>query len=71
MTMPETAVHEHDRAQSGKHDVGLARQIKTVDAEPEATPVQETTDQFLRFRVTATNPGHHAAARGAVYNICH
>ena len=69
--MPEAAVNEHDRAQSGKYDVRLARQVRMIDTEPETAPVQETADEFFRFCVAATDAGHHTATCGAVYDIGH
>jgi hypothetical protein len=71
MPMPETAVNKHDRTKSWEDYIRLSRQIWVVDAKPESTPVKETADKLLRFCITTANAGHHAAARGAVYNICH
>jgi len=71
MPVPEAAVDEDDRTPPRKNDVGFAWQITAVDAKPESPLVQQAADQLFGLRVAATDPGHHAAACGAVYDIDH
>jgi hypothetical protein len=64
-------MNKNDSMPSGKHDIGLAREVAAIDAKPEPSAVKQTTDQFFGLCVAAPDAGHHAASGGAVYNIDH
>jgi len=58
VTMPETAVDEHHRAESRENNVRLSRQIRSSKGEPESIAVQEGPDATFRSRVLAADAAH-------------
>jgi hypothetical protein len=71
MSVPKTPMNEDHGTIFGKNDVRLARQVRSVQPEPKPLLVKQTSNDQLGFGVLATNTGHHPAARGGIYNICH
>lgn len=63
--VPETAVHKHDRAVLGQHDVGVTRVPLVVFAESEPAREQIGAHGFLDRRVFAADARHGVAARAA------
>ena len=55
-------MHEDRLTAPGKHDVGFARQVFAMKAEPVASPVQQRTQQHFRLGVFAANLAHVLAA---------
>ena len=62
MTVPEAAVHEDHRGESGQHEIRPTRQIATMQAEPVPESVDELTHRSLRCRVLAADAGHESIA---------
>ena len=65
MAMPETAMNKDHRAIPGQLEVGAARKVAAVGAEPEAVGEEALADEELGPGVGAVDTGHHAAAGGA------
>lgn len=63
--VPETAVHKHDRAVLGQHDVGVTRVPLVVFAESEPAREQIGAHRLLDRRVFAADARHGVAARAA------
>ena len=64
VAVPEAAMDEDDHAMPGQHDVGLAREVLAMQAEPVAHPVQGRSDEPLRSCVLAADAGDVPAAVG-------
>jgi hypothetical protein len=71
MPVPETTVYKNYGTQSWKHNVWFAGEIAAVDAKPKTFLVQQTANHLLRFCVASTDPRHHPATCGTIYNIDH
>lgn len=71
MPMPEAAVHQNDNAVTWKHDVGPSRKVLSVEGVAQSGSMQKAPDGELGNGVLATDPGHHLAARRAIYDVSH
>lgn len=71
MAVPEAAVDEYRRPETGEHHIRAARQVAAVQPEAEAPGVQPAAQDQLRFRVLAANAAHVESALGGREDICH
>jgi len=69
--MPEAAVHKNHSPIFREANVRAARQVLSMQAEPESHAMQQRTDGQLRFGVEAVHAGHDAAALLTVDRVCH
>ena len=60
--MPKTPVDEHYSATLGQNDVGAAREILPVKAEPKPNSVQKRADHFLGLCVLPADAAHQPTA---------
>jgi len=58
MTMPEATVYEYDLASTPKYDIGLARQVRAMQAVAIATRMQATSQRQFRCSVSGADPRH-------------
>jgi hypothetical protein len=70
VVMPETAIYEHDRPVSGKHEVRFPRQLFRVKAETKPRAVQCLANGKLRLRMAAFDGSHVPASRWGIVNVC-
>ena len=59
--MPEAAMNEDDLSQPGKDQIGSARQITAVQAEPVSQAMSRPPDRELRLRVRLCDAPHLGA----------
>lgn len=57
--MPKATVHEHHGAVSWQDQVGFARQVLGVEAEPESIAVEKTSNDSLRLGILGTDAPHN------------
>lgn len=60
--MPEASANVDDPPQAGQDDVRLAREVRRVQAVPEAHPVDKPANGEFRKSVPALNAAHIARA---------
>jgi hypothetical protein len=69
MAMPETAVDMYDCAPSFQDQIGLARQIASVEPESEPQTVQGSPDYQFGTRIPIPYAGHHRTAPVRRYDV--
>jgi hypothetical protein len=62
MAVPKATVHEQRHPVFRKHEVGLSRQVLSVQSKPQAQFVRSAPDAHLGRRVFAANAGHEPRA---------
>jgi hypothetical protein len=71
VTVPVAAVDQDDLLVTGKNDVGLSRQIASVQAEAETQGMQQASDTNLGSGILTADPRHDLAAFFGSKYICH
>lgn len=71
VAVPETAVHQDDRSVLGQHNVGLARKVATVKAEPVSKIVQNPSQFDLWYRIGRMDLRHYFATPCLGDHVCH
>lgn len=71
MAMPEAPMHQNNSLVLRQNNVRHSGQVLDVQPKPEATRVQQATDENFRVCVSAPDAGHHAASGVLVYNVRH
>jgi DNA (cytosine-5)-methyltransferase 1 len=69
--MPEASVNEHCCAIPREDKVRATREIRGMQAEPEAGTVQVAADKHFRAGVPAANGGHHPRSRACIDYVGH
>ena len=71
MSMPKTAVHEHDFLQSGKHEIGIARHLAALQAIANAERRDDLPNDAFRRSVARTDGPHDGATLGGGEDVGH
>jgi hypothetical protein len=58
MPVPEAAMHEYDGPPLRKNDVRAARQVPSMETEPEPHSVERLSDNYFRLGVAGTDLRH-------------
>lgn len=64
-------MHEDERAVLREHEVRAPRDILYIQPKSEAARMQHPAKRPFRFGILPSDPGHHAGAGLAVYDIGH
>lgn len=62
VSVPEATVDEHDNAPRSEYQIGAARQVAPVKAEPKAMAMKVVAHGQFGLRVFRPNPGHDLAS---------
>src|ERR1035437_7868938 len=58
MSVPETAVHKHDRSETGEDQIGAARQVLAVEPEAQPSTVQAGAQCEFWLGVASSDAAH-------------
>ncbi len=58
--MPKAAMNENADPMARQHHIGLSRKIFSMQAIPEAMPMQQLPNLYFRGRIAAADASHHA-----------
>jgi hypothetical protein len=62
--VPKAAINKNDLFARCEYDVGIPRQIATIQAKPVAEGMKEAADGQLWCRIFPSDPGHQSASAG-------
>lgn len=71
MPVPEAAVDEDDLSMARQHNVGMSREVRTMQPEAIPKPVQQAAYYQFRSRIAIFHLGHDSAAIGGGEHIRH
>jgi len=60
--VPKAAMHENDPAPGRKYEVGRTGQVAPVKDVAVSEPMEEPSNQHLRFSILTPDPAHDLAA---------
>jgi hypothetical protein len=58
VAVPETTMHQYDRAVTGKYEIGATRQVPAMQPEAKAAGVQTVAQHHLGLCVPAADAAH-------------
>ena len=69
--VPETTMNEHGDSTPRQNDVGMSRQVLSVQTEAETCREEGLADDDFRLCIPPSNAGHHPASRGRIHDVGH
>jgi hypothetical protein len=69
--MPEAAMHEYSGPVLGQQNIRASRQAASVQAEPEASPMQKPTHGHFGSCVRSADARHHSRAGRLIHYVGH